>query len=226
MQQAVNAAQVNEGTVFGDVLDHAIHGLTFGQVRDDFGALFGAAFFQDRTARDNDVATATVHLEDLERLLHAHQRAGVAHGAHVDLAAGKEGHGTAKINREAALDAPEDRAINARLGRIGLFQSVPGFFALGLVAADHSLATGILDAVKVDFHLIAHGDVGGAAQIGKFLQINAAFHLVADVDDGLARLDGDDLALYDRALFGGVDFKAFLQQGFEFFHGCFSAHAV
>jgi hypothetical protein len=82
------------------------------------------------------------------------------------------------------------------------------------------------NAIEIDFHLIAHGDVGGAAQICKFFQIDAAFHLVADVDDGLARLDGDDLALYDRALFGGVDLEAFLQQGFEFVHGCFSAHAV
>jgi hypothetical protein len=79
VQQAVDTAQINERTVFGDVLDHAVDDLTFGQVADDFGALFGAAFFQDGAARDNDVAAATVHLQDLERLLHAHQRAGVTH---------------------------------------------------------------------------------------------------------------------------------------------------
>ena len=33
-------------------------------------------------------------------------------------------------------------------------------------------------------------------------------------------------AFDDRTLFGGVDLEAFLQQGFEFFHGCFSAHTV
>ena len=60
--------------------------------------------------------------------------------------------------------------------------------------------------------------------VGEFFQVDAAFHLVADIDDGLARLDGDDAAFDDSALFGGVDLEAFLQQGFEVFHGCFSAH--
>ena len=47
VQQPVNTAQINKRTVFGDVLDHTIHSLTFGQIANDFGALFGAAFFQN-----------------------------------------------------------------------------------------------------------------------------------------------------------------------------------
>jgi hypothetical protein len=85
VQQAVDTAEIHEGAVFGDVLDHAVHDVAFGQLADDLGALLGAGFFEDRAARDNDVAAAAVHLEDLERLLEAHQRAGVAHRAHIDL---------------------------------------------------------------------------------------------------------------------------------------------
>jgi hypothetical protein len=85
------------------------------QLADDLGALFGAGFFQDGAARDHDVAAAAVHLEDLEGLLETHQRAGIAHRAHIDLAAGQEGHGTAQIDGEAALDAAEDRAVDAGL---------------------------------------------------------------------------------------------------------------
>ena len=44
MQQAVYAAQVNERTVFGDVLDHAVNGLALGEACDDLGALLGAVF--------------------------------------------------------------------------------------------------------------------------------------------------------------------------------------
>jgi hypothetical protein len=58
VQQAVDAAQIHERAVFGDVLDHAVDDLAFGQVADDFGALFGAGLFQDGAARDDDVAAA------------------------------------------------------------------------------------------------------------------------------------------------------------------------
>ncbi len=224
MQQAVNTAQIDEGAVFGDVLDHALDGLTFRQVGDDLGALLGAALFQDGAARHDDIAAAAIHLEDLEGLLQAHQRAGVAHGAHIDLRTGQEGHGTAQIDGEAALDAAEDGAFDALFRGIGFLQAVPGLFAAGFLARDRGFATGVLDAVEIDLDLIADGDGGGFAGICEFLEIDAAFHLVADIDDGLARLDGDDLALDDRTLFGRVDGEAFVQEGLEFLHGRFSAH--
>ena len=50
-----------------------------------------------------------VHLEDLEGLRRAHQRADVAHRADVDLAARQERHGAAEIDGEAALDPAEDQ---------------------------------------------------------------------------------------------------------------------
>ena len=226
VQQAIDAAQINEGTVFGDVLHHAVDDLTFGQVADDFGALFGTRFFQDGTTRHNDVAATTVHLEDLERLLETHERAGIAHRTDVDLRARQEGHGAAQIDGEAALDATEDGAIDALFAGIGFFETVPGFFATGFLARDDGFATGVFDAIEVNFDLVANGDRGSFTGIREFFQINAAFHLVADVDDGLARLDGDDLALDDRPFLGGVDLEAFLQKGFEFFHASFGAHAV
>ncbi len=110
------------------------------RLRDHLGALFGAAFFQDRAARHHDVAAAAVHLQDLERLLHAHQRAGVAHRAHIDLLNRQERHGAAQIDGEAALDATEDRALDALFLLVGLLQPVPGFFAAGHLAADDRLA--------------------------------------------------------------------------------------
>ncbi len=76
-------------------------------------ALLGAGLFEDRAARHDDVAAAAVHLEDLERLRHVHQRGDVAHRADVDLAAGEEGHGAVEVDGEAALDAAEDAALDA-----------------------------------------------------------------------------------------------------------------
>ena len=43
MQQAVDAAEINERTVIGDVLDHAVDNLTFFEVLDQLLTLLGAA---------------------------------------------------------------------------------------------------------------------------------------------------------------------------------------
>jgi hypothetical protein len=56
VQQAVDAAEVHERAVVGDVLDDALAHIAFLHVADDFGALFGAALFEDGATRDNDVA--------------------------------------------------------------------------------------------------------------------------------------------------------------------------
>src|SRR5699024_3218431 len=160
MQQAVDAAEVHERAVIGDVLHDAIDNIAFLQPGDDLGALLGAALFQDRAARDDDIAAAAVHLEDLEGLRHAHQRADIADWPDVDLAAGQERNGAPEIDREAALDAAEDRALDAVVVVVCLFEPVPGFLAARLVAADHRLAAGVLDAFEEYLDLVADADLG------------------------------------------------------------------
>ena len=75
VEQAVDAAQVDERTVIGDVLDDAVDDLALGQRQDEARTLLGAGFFEDGAARHDDVAALAVHLEDLERLRDVHQRA-------------------------------------------------------------------------------------------------------------------------------------------------------
>ncbi len=224
VQEAVDAAEVHERAVIGDVLDHALDDIAFLELGDDLGALLGTAFLEDRAAADDDVAAAAVHLEDLERLGHAHQRADIAHGAHVDLAAGQERHGAAEVDGEAALDAAEDRALDAVVLLVGLLEAVPRLLAARLVAADHRLAAGVLDPLEEDLDLVADADLGRLAGAGEFLEVDAAFNLEADVDDRLAVLDRDHLALDDRALVGRVVLEALLKQGLEVFHRCRSWH--
>ena len=68
VQQAVDAAEVDERAVVGDVLDHAVDDLTLFEVLHQFLALLGARLFQHGAARDDDVAAAAIHLQNLERL--------------------------------------------------------------------------------------------------------------------------------------------------------------
>jgi hypothetical protein len=56
MQQAIDTAEIDEGAVIGDVLDHALKHLAFLEVGHQFGPLCGAGLFQHGTARHDDVA--------------------------------------------------------------------------------------------------------------------------------------------------------------------------
>ena len=110
--RAVDAAEVDERAVIGDVLHGAVDHLTFGEVGDDLVALLGAALLEHGAARHDDIAAAAIHLEDLERLRDVHQRRDVANRANVDLAARQEGHGAVEVDGEAALDLVEDHAVD------------------------------------------------------------------------------------------------------------------
>ena len=136
VQQSVDAAEVDEGAVVGDVLDHAFQNLAFLEVGDQFGAGLGARLFQHGAARDDDVVAAAVHLQDLERLRRVHQRRDVAHRPDVDLAARQKGDGAGEIDDEAALDPAEDGAVDPLGALEGAFELVPGLLAARLLAAE------------------------------------------------------------------------------------------
>ena len=203
MQQAVDTAQVHERTVVGDVLDHAFAGFALGQLTDEFGALFGTAFFQHGAARDHDIAARTVHFQDRERLFLVHQRTDIAHRANVHLGARQEGRGTTQIHREAALDATDDGAVDRLLLLEGLLEAVPALFAARLVARKNGIAQGIFDALEIDLDIVTHTR-GFRARARELTQRDAAFSLEADVDHHEIVFNGchgtfDDLAFRNVA---------------------------
>src|SRR3954464_15102407 len=197
VEKAVDAAQIHERAVVGDVLDHAIDDLTFFEVLHQLLALLGAGLFQHRAAGDDDVAAAAVHLEDLERLRVVHQRRNVADRTDVDLRARQEGHGTVEVDGEAALDLVEDDAVDLLVVLEGLLELAPALFAARLVARQHGFAEGVLDPIEEHFHLVADLELAVTAGAGKFAQGNAALRLQADVDDGHVLFDCNNLALDD-----------------------------
>src|SRR6202521_4463435 len=124
VQQAVDAAKVDERTVIGDVLDHAVDHLTLFEVLHQLLALLGAGLFQNRAARHHDVAAAAIHLENLERLRIVHQRRDVADRADIDLRARQERYRAVEIDGKATLDLIEDDAVHL-LVVVNAFSSLP-----------------------------------------------------------------------------------------------------
>src|SRR5436190_6891380 len=199
VQEAVDAAEINERTVIGDVLDHAVDHLALFEVLHQFLALLGAGLLENRAARHHDVAAAAIHLEDLERLRVVHQRSDVADRTDIDLRTRQEGDSSVEIDGEAALDLVEDDAVNLLVVVEGLLELAPAFLAARLVARQHGFAKRIFDPVEEHLDLVANLEIAFAAGAGEFAQRHAAFGLQADVDDGHVLFNCNYLALDDGA---------------------------
>ena len=200
VQEAVDAAKIDERAIVGEVLDRAVDDLPLGEVGDDLVALLGPALLEHGAAGDDDIAAAPVHLQDLERLRHVHQRRDVAHRTNVDLAARQERDGAVEIDGEAALDLVEDDALDLFVLLERLLELDPALLAPRLVTRDDGFAERVLDPLEIDFDLVAEAGGRVAPMIGEFLERHAPFGLEADVDDGHVLFDRDDLALDDRSL--------------------------
>ena len=171
-----------------------------------------ALLFQDRAARDNDVAATPVHLEDLERLLHPHQRAERSRtGRTSTWLPGKNATAPSRSTVNPPFTRPKIAPSTSPVVGIGFFELVPGGLAARLVAADNRFAARVLDAVEEDLDFVDQRRSQEASPGScEFFEFDPAFHLVADIDDRLSGFDGNDLALDDRSLVGRVDFEAFV----------------
>src|SRR6202171_3535856 len=90
VQQAVDAAEVDERAVIGDVLDDTLYDRTFLQSLEELFPLGAEASLEHRAARDDDVVALAVELDDLELQRLAFERRGVLDGADVDQRARKK----------------------------------------------------------------------------------------------------------------------------------------
>src|SRR4029453_2391962 len=198
------AAEIDEGAVIGDVLDHAVDDLALFEAAHDLAPLLGAGLFEHGTARDDDIAAPSVHLEDLEGLRHVHQGADIADRANVHLASRQEGHGAIEIDSEPALDTVENDAPDALAPFVFLFAPATALLAAPRFARQHRFAGRVLDPLEINVDFVADGKIGRAARDAKLFEGDAAFGLQPDIDDGDVLFDSDD---------GALDHAAFLERG-------------
>ena len=85
MEQAIDATQVHEGTVLGDILHHALNHLAFLQVRQRLLFSFLPLFFQEQASRQHNIAAATIELDDFHREPLANELVKVTNRTEVDL---------------------------------------------------------------------------------------------------------------------------------------------
>ena len=90
VQQTIDAAEIDECAVVGEVLDHAGQDRAFLQVLQSLGSLFTLLAFQHLLARDHNVAALLVQLDDGNFETLALHRIQIARRTQVGLGAGKK----------------------------------------------------------------------------------------------------------------------------------------
>ena len=154
VQQAVDAAQIDERAVVGDVLDDALEHLALGKHVERVLLLLGVLLLEERLARQHDVAALLVDLDHAHPQLLAAQRVEVADGTDVDLRARQE-RADADVHREAALDALDDAADHDLALGIGLLDLVPDLHLLGFFAREDDVAFAVFGALEEDVDDVA-----------------------------------------------------------------------
>ena len=198
VEQAIDAAQIDERAVVGDVLDDAPQDLAFGQGLERVLLLLGVLFFEECLAREHDVAALLVDLDDAHAQFLSAQRVEVAHGAHVNLRSGQE-RAHADVDRQPALD-PFDHAADDDLALgVGLFDLVPDLHLLGFFAREDDVAVAVFGALEQHVDDVAGLDRDLAVLVEELVDRDDAFGLVADVHDDFRRRDLEHRALDDLA---------------------------
>ena len=214
VQQAVDAAQIDERAVVRDVLDDAVDEHARLELAERLALERLALLLEQGAAAEHDVAALLVELDDLEVEALADELLEVAHGAQVDLRRGQE-RLDADVDGQAALDPPGDDTLDELLVLTGLGDLIPDLQAVSLLLADLDEPVVVLCALDVDLDDVAGLDRDAALGVVELAGADAALGLVADVDDRKLLADREDRALDDLA-FDAAELGLFLlKQGDE-----------
>ena len=155
VQQAVDAAEVDERAVVGDVLDDAACS-TLPSARMSSVCFFFSAFSSSRSALRDSTMLPRFLLTLMTRIRSSWPRSAsrLRTGTHVDLRAGQE-RADADVDREPALDPLDDAADDDLALGVGLLDLVPDLHLLGFFAREDDVAFAVFGALEQDVDDVA-----------------------------------------------------------------------
>src|SRR5262249_7890856 len=194
VKEAVDAAEIDEGAVVGDVLHHAAGDHALVEHGQRVLALLLALLLQDHPAGEHDVAPAAVELDDARLDVLADHRVQVLHRTEVDLRAGQE-RLDPDVDGQAALDDLDDLPVDRRALLVSAGDDVPDLDLVGLLLGEDDEAFRVFLRLEVDLDLLA--DLRRDPAPVELVDRDRALALVADVDQHLAAREADDRPLDD-----------------------------
>ena len=195
VQEAIDAAQVDERAEVGDVLDRALDDLAEHQAVERLALQLFTLLLDHLSAGDDDVATFFVDLENDRIDRAADPVADFARPTNIDLRRGKEDR-HADIDEQAALDFLGDFAGDGVAFLLALHDGFPVDDSISLAFADLHQTGVAFDVFQQDAHFVAGLDVFGFIELGSF---ENAFGFKSQLDDEIIASVAGDFAFDDRA---------------------------
>src|SRR5262245_15832258 len=183
VQQAVDAAEIHERAVVGEVLHDALEHRALLQVLQQRLALGAVLGLDDRAPRHDHVVALLVELDDLEFERLALERGRIADRAHVDERARQERADEVHVDGEAAAYAAADHARDDLTLLERLLEARPRARALGLLARQPRLAETVLDGIERDLYGVADLHFELAALVEELFGRDDGLRFQSRVDD-------------------------------------------
>ncbi len=174
VQQSVDATEVDECTVVGQVLDRTVDDRADLQLADGLLALRTALFLEQNPAGQHDVAALLVELDDLEGCRRADEALEVLHRPQIDLGTRQEGL-DANVDVQPTLDAGDDGAFDDLVLVDRLLDLVPGLHHVGLFLGQNQRTVPSLEALEVDLDFVTYLDGRLAAWLLELAKGHGAF---------------------------------------------------
>ena len=158
VQQAVNAAQINECTVVSEVLNDTFDFHAFLQVFQQLIALCAVFGFDNGTTRNNNVVTLLVQLDDFELKLFAFQVQRVAHRTNVYQGTRQERTNTVQLNSEATFNFAVDNTGNSFSVFVSFFQRDPSFVTFSFLTGQQSFTEAVFYCIQSNVNFVTNLD--------------------------------------------------------------------
>src|SRR5699024_3789306 len=207
VNQAVNAAEVNECTEVDDGGHDTLADLALLQLVQELGANRGLGLLQVCTAGQHDVVAVLVQLDDLGLDLLADVRLQVADAAHLDEGSRQEA-AQADVQAQAALDDLDDGTGDRLVVLLELLDGAPSAPVLGTLLGQDQAPLLVLLGEDQSVNLVANLDNLIRVDVvldGQLTGRDYTLGLVADVQQDLVVIDLDDGALDDIAIIEVLD---------------------
>lgn len=197
VEEAVDAAEVDERAEVGDVLHDALADLVDFHIFKQLRAAILAGSLEEFAAGNDDVSALLIDLEDLELVFFADEIVHILDRTDIDLGTGEERLDAVEIDDDAAFDAVLHQTGDYAAFAIFAGDFVPGLDEVRLLEADSGHAVLVFNFFEIDIHLVADLDIRPVAE---FRGGDETFRLVADVYESAVVSLLDDFSRDDGIL--------------------------
>src|SRR3982750_1739926 len=199
VQQAVDATEIHERAVVGEVLDGALEYGAFLQVVHERAALGGELLLDDRATGNDNVVALLVELDDLELEGLAFEIGGVTHRTDIDQRTRQERADVVDLDGEATLHTARDGAGDDFGFVERLFEAGPGARTLGFLARQARFTGAVFHGIECHFDVVPGLDLDFSAFVLELLERDDRFGLQAHVHYDHVVAYADDEACEDHS---------------------------